>query len=293
MARPRAWPKLALPLAAGVSAGLAAGSRVAPLAAVLLGVFLVGDAMLIFAANDLVDEDADRVRRAGEHTLTPKALLDGVVSRKAMAAAALTGSAIVLVAGQALASVTSQRAPAMLAGAAVLCVVLYEFAPFKLNYRGGGELVEAFGVGVVLPLFGAAACGAGCPRALAALLPALAFVSLASALASTLGDAEADAVAGKRTLAVRIGAAATGRGAALTLNLASLSAALGSLAGKPSAAVVAIAIGVSLGECIRAAKAWDGCALDGLLRLKNALRKTVQTAWVSAVAGLAADGLLT
>jgi len=289
LVRPRAWPKLALPLVAGAAAAQAAGYTTSLVAMLSLGVFLIGDAMLIFAANDLVDEAADRVRRTREQVRTPKALLDGVVSRNAMAVAALVGAALVLGAGQLLADRTATRAPTALTAAAVFCVVLYEFAPFRLNYRGGGELVEAFGVGVVLPLLGASAFGAGCPRALAAVLPALAFASLAGATASTLADADADAAAGKKTLAVRLGAASAGRASALMLNFASLAAALGSLAGKPSAAVVAIAIGVTLGPSIRAAKAWDGVDAAGLAALKGALRKSVQGAWIAAALGFIAD----
>jgi 4-hydroxybenzoate polyprenyltransferase len=102
-------------------------------------------------------------------------------------------------------------------------------------------------------------------------------------------DAEADAAAGKKTIAVRLGAASAGRASALMLNVASLAAAIGSLAGKPSAALVAIAIGVTLGPSIRAAKAWDGVDAAGLSVLKGALRKSVQGAWIAAALGFTAD----
>jgi 1,4-dihydroxy-2-naphthoate octaprenyltransferase len=289
LVRPRAWPKLALPLAAGVAAAFGAGYTVHALHAALLGVFLVGDAMLIFGANDLVDEGADRVRRAHEQAPTPKALLDGVVGRRTLAAAALAGAALVLAAGQALAGATGQRAPSILAMAAVLCVAVYEFWPLRLNYRGGGELVEAVGVGLVLPLLGAASQGAGAPRALASLLPALVAVSLASALASTVADAKPDALAGKRTFAVRVGTAGTARAAALTLTLASLAALAASLFGKPSAALVAIALGATTGRVVRAARAWDGEERAGLGAFKAALRRGVLVAWSSATLGFLLD----
>ncbi len=245
--------------------------------------------MLIFSANDLVDEKADRIRRTMEVNPAPKALLDGTVTRRAMAYAALAGAAMVLAAGHFLAAHTGQRAPSFLAMTAVLCVVVYEFYPFRLNYRGGGELVEAFGVGVVLPLFGAAACGASSPRALAALLPSLGFLGLASAIGSTLGDANADAAAGKNTVSVRLGAGRAATASAVTLNAAAFAAMLGSLAGKPSAAVVAIAIAATMGRVISASKAWNGLSSDGLSRVKSALGRSVQTAWIAAVAGFALD----
>ena len=33
----------------------------------------------------------------------------------------------------------------------LLLLFLYSYYPFKLNYRGGGEILEAFGVGIVIP----------------------------------------------------------------------------------------------------------------------------------------------
>lgn len=292
LARPRAWPKLALPLAAGSAAALGAGYAFRLEAALFLVVFLVGDAMFIFGSNDLVDEHADRVRRAQEAVPSPKALLDGVVSRRALGAAALAGAALVLAAGQGLARMTGQRAPIVLAAAAVLCVALYEFRPFRLNYRGGGELVEALGVGLVLPLFGAAGFGAGAPRALASLLPSLVALALAGALASTVADAHADALAGKRTFAVRFGAVATARAAALTLTIASLAALAASLFGKPSAALVAIALGASVGAVVRAAVAWNGEDLAVRATFKGAVRRAVLAGWSAATLGFALDRLL-
>lgn len=290
--RPRAWPKLALPLAAGVAAALGAGYAPRPEAIACLALFLVGDAMLIFAANDLVDERADRTRRALEATPTPKALLDGVVTRRAMGTAALLGVVVVLTAGQALSAVTGQRAPTALAMAAIACVVAYEFAPLRLNYRGGGELVEALGVGVVLPLMGAAACGAGAPRGLSLLLPALTATSFAGALGSTLADAQADAAAGKRTFAVRFGASTAARAAAITITAASIAALAVSLLGRPSAALVAIALGALMGPVVRAARAWDGESAAGLAAVKGALRGCVQGAWIAATLGFALDRVL-
>jgi 1,4-dihydroxy-2-naphthoate octaprenyltransferase len=292
LARPRAWPKLALPLAAGIAAALGAGYAMRVEALLPLALFLVGDAMFIFGANDLVDEEADRLRRAHETSPSPKVLLDGVLSRRALALGALVGAALVLTAGQTLARVTGQRAPAVLAMAAVGCVALYEFRPFRLNYRGGGELVEAVGVGLVLPLFGAASQGAGAPRALAALLPALVGVSLAGALASTVADAKADDLAGKRTFAVRFGALPTARAAALTLTLSSLAALAVSLFGRPSAALVAIALGATVGAAVRAARQWDGEERAGLAVLKGAVRRCVLAAWSCATLGFALDRAL-
>jgi 1,4-dihydroxy-2-naphthoate octaprenyltransferase len=292
LVRPRAWPKLALPLATGIAAAIGAGYMLMPAAVALVALFLVGDAMFIFGSNDLVDEEADRVRRAREETPSPKVLLDGVLSRRALALGALVGAALVLLAGQALARLTGQRAPVVLAMAAVLCVAVYEFRPLRLNYRGGGELVEAVGVGIVLPLFGAASQGAGAPRALAALLPALVGVSLAGALASTVADAPADALAGKRTFAVRFGALPTARAAALTLTLSSLAALAVSLVGRPSASLVAIALGATVGGVVRAARAWNGEDHAALAAFKGAVRRAVLAAWSSATLGFALDRAL-
>ncbi|MCA9535379.1 MAG: UbiA family prenyltransferase, partial [Myxococcales bacterium] len=82
----------------------------------------------------------------------------------------------------------------------------YSLPPLRLNYRGGGELLEALGVGVALPVWNAyVQGGAALPLVLWDLLPAFATLSLGSALASGLSDEVSDRRGGKRTFTTWLG----------------------------------------------------------------------------------------
>ena len=86
---------------------------------------------------------------------------------------------------------------------------LYSAPPLRLNDRGVGELVEAAGVGVLLPWFNAyAQSGEFISRELLLVLPGLVALALASAIASGLADEDSDRAAGKSTLTTQLGNAA-------------------------------------------------------------------------------------
>jgi 1,4-dihydroxy-2-naphthoate polyprenyltransferase len=89
----------------------------------------------------------------------------------------------------------------------------YSLPPLRLNYRGGGELLQALGVGFVLPIAGfylqaghlPGIVPSEDPLALVALFSAYLYLQLSAAIAFALPDEEADQRAGKRTLATLLG----------------------------------------------------------------------------------------
>jgi 1,4-dihydroxy-2-naphthoate octaprenyltransferase len=86
----------------------------------------------------------------------------------------------------------------------------------RLSYRGGGELLQMVGVGVILPVFGyyiqsGSLAVFPCPY-VAALLP----LQLACAFSTTLPDEPSDRAGGKKTIAVLQGG---GRAKAVVLAL--------------------------------------------------------------------------
>ncbi len=82
----------------------------------------------------------------------------------------------------------------------------YTLPPLRLNYRGGGEVLEMLGVGFLLPWWNAyAQSGESMPGGVV-LLPAFALLALSSALASGLRDEPSDRLGGKRTFTTMFGA---------------------------------------------------------------------------------------
>ncbi|WCL50906.1 prenyltransferase [Leptospira sp. GIMC2001] len=83
---------------------------------------------------------------------------------------------------------------------------IYSFPPIELNYRGGGELLEMFGVGAFLPLFQMAIQSYYkiSEISIVAIVSFLMF-SGSSAIASGLSDEQSDIAGGKNTVVTYFG----------------------------------------------------------------------------------------
>lgn len=185
----------------------------------LFGVF---DQLFIVYANDLADQETD----AQNATWTifsggSRALVEGEVTAAGLRRAAwVCGAGLV---GAALALGVGWGRWWALAGAlaALLLLQAYSFGPLRLSYRGGGEVLQMVGVGLVLPLVGyyaQAGSLAGFPWwSLASVLP----LQLSCGMCTAQPDAPSDAASGKRTTAVWMGGA-TARRAIVALNVIGL-----------------------------------------------------------------------
>jgi len=94
----------------------------------------------------------------------------------------------------------------------VLCLVglgllwLYSLYPARLNYRFGGEVLQALGVGSLLPIIAFYfMTGHLLELDIAGLIIGYSLLQLAAAVAFTLPDVEADKESGKGTIAVHFG----------------------------------------------------------------------------------------
>jgi len=171
-------------------------------------------------ANDFFDLEADRANRTptrwsgGSRVLPDGALPPGV----ALAAALVLGFGAM---GATVAlAVRAPDRPLLVPVAVVMTTLAWAYSapPLRLAARGLGELTTAAVVTLSVPLLGYyLQAGDVHPRIFAAcLLPCL--LQFAMLLAIELPDAAGDAIAGKRTLVVRLGAAAGARMyAALTI----------------------------------------------------------------------------
>lgn len=81
----------------------------------------------------------------------------------------------------------------------------YSYPPFQLSYRGGGEWLQAIGVGIVLPLTGYYFQAGSLKVFPWVLLPFTVLLHFGAALVTTLPDEPSDRSGHKRTLAVRKG----------------------------------------------------------------------------------------
>ncbi len=158
-------------------------------------------------ANDYFDLDADRAnatptRWSGGSRVLPAGELP---PRVALAAARVLGVAalsMVVVLGVGL------SAPVVALAVLLACIALawaYSAPPLRLLARGLGELTTALVVTVLTPLAGfSLQTGRVTALPLLACLP-LACLQFAMLLAIEFPDAEGDAVAGKKTLVLRLG----------------------------------------------------------------------------------------
>jgi 1,4-dihydroxy-2-naphthoate octaprenyltransferase len=204
--KPASWPKLLVPMLLGQAVGVAASGSVSAAAVAFGLLFTVLDGVFIVLLNDWADRDIDGLKRrllpgAG----SPKTIPDGVLpATSVLLGGAVSGAAA---AGAAFAAGAWLGRP-LLGWAGVGCLGLflaYSFPPLRLNYRGGGELLEALGVGLALPWLNAYAQSGRAAGAELWVLFGYAMASLASAVASGLGDEVSDRAGGKRTVVTMLG----------------------------------------------------------------------------------------
>lgn len=210
--KPASWPKLLVPAFLGQSIGIAVGGRV-QLAGVLLGLaftlFLLGAMVLL---NDWGDQSVDALKRRLFPEGSPKTIPDELLDERSVLYAGLGCAAFALsiaVAGE----IWLGRSNLWVGGLACLGLFwAYSLPPIRLNYRGGGEVLEMLGVGFALPWFNAYLQSGAVNPAGVVVLPGFALLALGSALASGLADEPSDRLGGKRTFTTMFGAAAVRQG---------------------------------------------------------------------------------
>ena len=204
--KPASWPKLLVPMFLGQALGVALTGDVDLRALAWGAMFTILDGLFIVLMNDWGDRKVDALKRQMfPDGCSPKTIPDGILPAKHIA---IAGAAAALMAGLVGwgGQVVLERPG--LAGASVLGLALfalYTLPPFRLNYRGGGELLEMAGVGVVLPWLNIYAQSGHIFSGHHMLLGGFAMLALASALASGLSDEESDRRGGKHTFTTMLG----------------------------------------------------------------------------------------
>ena len=203
--KPQSWPKLLAPAALGQGIGYNCSNSL-ELKYVLLGLSMTFcNLIMIVSLNDYGDESVDRIKRKMfPHTSSLKTIPDGILSSHSLLfLGCFSMSSMILVACLGSLSLDRVYLPAL---TLISCIIffIYTFPPLKLNYRGGGEILETLGVAFLIPYINAY-CQSGLiwdPQY--ALTYAILPICFASALASGVSDIESDRVGGKKTAAMFI-----------------------------------------------------------------------------------------
>lgn len=295
--KPASWPKLLVPMCLGQAIGIDATGRLSWGGLAWGLAFTVLDALFIVLMNDWGDQKVDRIKREMFPASSRKTIPDGILpSRLVFLTGA--GAALVAMALGLFGEIVLERSGLFFAAAfALLIFVAYTLPPLRLNYRGGGELLEAVGVGIALPWINAyAQSGETWPPALV-VLPGFFFLALSSAVASGLADERSDRRGGKRTFATMLGSVL----ARYVINALALGGALvwalvafGDAIGTPTLSVVAGSLVAlfSWNSVRRLSKTAETDAFEAQRRYKSALHALIWESSLAIAIGLAVGPLV-
>jgi 1,4-dihydroxy-2-naphthoate octaprenyltransferase len=171
----------------------------------LFGMF---NALYIVYANDYADIETDKKNTTFNiFSGGSRVLVNREIEPKSLKRASILMASLCLLCGVFLASLRARYFTVPLIAAGLALLWMYSFSPVKLSYRGGGELLQTAGVGIVLPLIGYYAQSgriADFPwETMAVILPTQA----ACAIATSLPDEPSDRLSNKRTATVLLGLA--------------------------------------------------------------------------------------
>jgi 1,4-dihydroxy-2-naphthoate octaprenyltransferase/chlorophyll synthase len=202
--KPASWPKLLVPFVLGQAIGIDATGRFSPIGFLLALAFTAADAVFVVTLNDFGDREVDAIKRRMFPRTSQKTIPDGVLAASSLLFAGV-GAAIVAMAIALFALAFDRPLAPIVALLALALFVAYTLPPLRLNYRGGGELLEALGVGIVLPWLSAYLQSGHVWMPALDSLGGFALLALASAVASGLSDERSDREGGKRTVVTLIG----------------------------------------------------------------------------------------
>jgi 1,4-dihydroxy-2-naphthoate octaprenyltransferase len=199
------WPKVIVPYLFSLAL-LFNSSDYFPVFAAVLGLFYVIFLVLyIVLMNDYADAEIDRIKRAMfPENCSPKTIPDNILTEYQVLGGGLFSIFLLLFLGViSYFFFYSTSLSGILLSIAVFW--MYSLHPFRLNYRGGGELMEAIGISVVIPFTIYQFFGSNLAKSdFIWLIPSF-FLSLSSAIASGLSDESSDKIGGKRTFVTIFG----------------------------------------------------------------------------------------
>lgn len=217
--KPASWPKLLVPAALGQALAVASTGTVSLAGLALGALFTLLDLIFIVLLNDWGDREVDAIkRRMFPDGCSPKTIPDGILPASWLLVGGVGAGVLAWLVAIAGSYLLGLPVLAFLGLGALLVFVAYSFPPLALNYRGGGEILEMVGVGLVLPWINALFQSGQLLLPAPTVLVSFTLLSLASAIASGLSDEESDRAGGKHTFTTTFGNPAMRRAVeALTL----------------------------------------------------------------------------
>ena len=154
-ARPILQLNIALPLLYGEALAFAVTRHLSLLLLVLAHLFGVLHQLFGVFANDVADYRTDAANTTfNEFSGGSRVIADGKLTPMQLAQAALFMALAMGILGALLSLRLHRPLSLVLISFAVALMWAYSFSPFRLSYRGHGEILRGLGMGVVLPLFG-------------------------------------------------------------------------------------------------------------------------------------------
>jgi len=201
----QALPKVLLPVFVGLSLGYHQESDLSWGALVLALCLAVSMQWAIVLLNDYADYQADMHHAETYPELfDQRVLVEGMLSPHQVGRAGLMACLGVLLSAGGLWHL-GRPSVLVLATGGLLLLWAYSFSPLRLNYRGGGEILETVGLGGIMPLIGYATLRAEWNFDQLVLLVPIVLYGLIGALVSGLKHEPADRDSGKKTLTVWMG----------------------------------------------------------------------------------------
>jgi 1,4-dihydroxy-2-naphthoate octaprenyltransferase len=211
-----------LPILLGQSVWFSQTGKISILPFVLIQLFGLFDQLYIVYANDYADVETDRINSTptpfsgGSRVLVEKALRPADLKRAAWLMLILSLSTGVWL------TIAYHRIlilPMMVFG--LLLLWGYSYPPVSLSYRGGGEILQTIGTGMVLPVLGYYAQSGSVTDFPWWVFLILGPTSFACAVGTSLPDEPSDRESGKKTFTVLIGQQPA-KGFVMLLNVMSL-----------------------------------------------------------------------
>jgi len=179
--------------------------------------------LYIVFANDFADLESDRMNpNPSAFAGGSRVLLEGRIRPRTLLTVAIAMASLALLLLFLGGGMVGQPWIVLYGAMGVIFLWAYSFQPLRFSFRGGGEFLQVFGLGIALPLLGFQSMGGAWSWTLFGWLLVLLPSHFACALGTSLPDYQGDCLVGKKTYCTQLGIERTGRVMMLTHLLSAL-----------------------------------------------------------------------